>query len=127
MLAVLLLPPAAAFGLEDVRRMAEETEAQRTAKASAVRGLVHRSAHQQGFYRSPLNRVIALTVHAGLAALLYFGWKLGARALLTLVAGTIEWELQIFTRPTAALDLASGHAGSGLHVVPLPNGIALAG
>jgi hypothetical protein len=46
------------------------------------------------------------------------------------VAGTIEWELQIFTRPTAALDLASGHSGNGLrglHVVPLPNGIALAG
>ena len=47
-----------------------------------------------------------------------------------LVGGTIEWELQIFTRPTAALDLASGRSGSaigGLHVVPLPNGIALAG
>ena len=130
MLAVVLLPPAAAFGLEDVRRMPEETEAQRTAKASAVRGLFHRSVEQQRFYRSPLNHVIGLTVNAGLAALLYFGWKLGGRALLTLVAGTIEWELQIFTRPTAALDLASGHAGSGLHglhVVPLPNGIALAG
>jgi hypothetical protein len=130
MLAVLLLPPASAFGLEDVRRMPEETEAQRTAKGSALRGLFHRSVEQQRFYRSPLNHVIGLTVNAGLAALLYFGWKLGARALLTLVAGTIEWELQIFTRPTAALDLASGHAGSGaggLHVVPLPNGIALAG
>ena len=47
-----------------------------------------------------------------------------------LVEGTIEWELQIFTRPTAALDLASGRSGSpigGLHLVPLPNGIALAG
>jgi len=130
MLAVLLAPPAAAFGLEDIRRMPEETEAQRTAKASALRRVFDRSAEQQRFYRSPLNHVIGLTVNAGLAALLYFGWKLGGRALLTLVAGTIEWELQIFTRPTAALDVASGHAGSGLrgvHVVPLPNGIALAG
>ena len=69
-------------------------------------------------------------MNAGLAALLYFGWKLGGRALLMLVGGTIEWELQIFTRPTEALDLASGRSGSeihGLHVVPLPNGIALAG
>ena len=85
---------------------------------------------QQRFYRSPLNHVIGLTVNAGLPALLYFGWKLGGRALLTLAAGTVEWELQILTRPTAALDLASGHGGSelrGLHVVPLPNGIALAG
>jgi len=130
MLAVLLQPPAAAFGLEDIRRMPEETEAQRTAKASALRELFDRSVDQQRRYRSPLNHAIGLTVNAGLAALLYFGWKLGARALLTLVAGTIQWELQIFTRPTAALDLASGRPASalrGLHVVPLPNGIAVAG
>ncbi len=130
MLAVLLVPPAAAFGLEDIRRMPEETEAQRTAKASALHSLFDRSVEQQRFYRSPLNHVVGLTVNAGLAALLYFGWKLGARALLMLVGGTIEWELQIFTRPTAALDLASGRAESpirGLHVVPLPNGLALAG
>ena len=130
MLGVLLLPPAAAFGLDDIRRMPEETDAERAAKASALRALFHRSVEQQRFYRSPLNHVIGLTVNAGLAALLYFGWKLGGRALLNLVAGTIEWELQIFTRPTAALDLATGHGKSevhGLHVVPLPNGIALAG
>lgn len=133
MLAVLLVPPAAAFGLEDIRRMPEETEAQRTAKASALRGLFDRSVEQERFYRSPLNHVIGLTVNAGLAALLYFGWKLGGRALLILVAGTIEWELQIFTRPTAALDLATGRTEPGLlglrglHVVPLPNGLAVAG
>jgi hypothetical protein len=85
---------------------------------------------QQRCHRSPLNHVVGLTVNAGLAALLYFGWKLGGRALLMLVGGTIQWELQIFTRPTAALDLASGQSGSairGLHVVPLRNGITLAG
>jgi len=110
--------------------MPEETEAQRTAKSAAVRSVFQRSVDQQRFYRSPLNHVIGLTVNAGLAALLYFGWKLGARALLTLAAGTIEWELQIFTRPTAALDLATARSASppsGLHVVPLPNGLALAG
>lgn len=109
--------------------MPEDTEAQR-AKASALHSLFDRSVEQQRFYRSPLNHVVGLSVNAGLAALLYFGWKLGGRALLMLVGGTIEWELQIFTRPTAALDLASGRSGSaigGLHVVPLPNGIALAG
>ena len=64
------------------------------------------------------------------AALLYFGWKLGGRALLVLISGTISWEVQIFTRPTAALDLATARSESalgGLHVVPLPNGLALAG
>ena len=130
MLAVLLAPPAAAFGVDDIRRMPEETEAQRAAKASVLHSLFDRAVEQQRFYRSPLNHVIGLSVNAGLAALLYFGWKLGGRALLMLVGGTIEWELQIFTRPTAALDLASGRSGSeiqGLHVVPLPNGIALAG
>jgi hypothetical protein len=130
MLAVLLAPPAAAFSLDDIRRMPEETEAQRAAKASAVRSLFDRAVDQQRYYRSPLNHIIGLSVNAGLAALLYFGWKLGGRALLMLVGGTIEWELQIFTRPTAALDLASGRSGSairGLHVVPLPNGVALAG
>ena len=130
MLAVLLQPPAAAFGLEDIRRMPEETDAQRAAKAEALHSLFDRSVEQQRFYRSPLNHVVGLTVNAGLAALLYFGWKLGGRALLMLVGGTIEWELQIFTRPTEALDLASGRSGiaiGGLHVVPLPNGLALAG
>jgi hypothetical protein len=69
-------------------------------------------------------------MNAGLAALLYFGWKLGGRALLVLIGGTISWEVQIFTRPTAALDLATARSESalgGLHVVPLPNGLALAG
>jgi len=130
LLAVLFLPPAGAFGLDDIRRMPEGTEAERVAKASALRTLFDRSVDQQRFYRSPLNHVVGLTVNAGLAALLYFGWKLGGRALLTLVGGTIEWELQIFTRPTEALDLASGRRDSGirgLHVVPLPNGLALAG
>ena len=125
LLAVLLLPPAAGWGLEDIRRMPEETEAQRTAKASALRGLFDRSVEQQRFYRSPLNHVIGLTVNAGLAALLYFGWKLGGRALLVLISGTISWEVQIFTRPTAALDLATARSESalgGLHVVPLPTG-----
>ena len=135
MVALLLAPPAAAFGLEDIRRMPEDTEAQRAAKASALRSLFDRAVEHQRFYRSPLNHVVGLTVNAGLAALLYFGWKLGGRALLMLVGGTIQWELQIFTRPTDALDLASGRLAPGdaessirgLHVVPLPNGIALAG
>ena len=130
MIAVLLTPPAAAFGLEEVRRMPEDTSEQRQAKAAALRGLFRRAAEQERFYRSPLNHVVGLTVNAGLAAILYFGFKLGGRALLTLVGGTLEWEMQIFTRPTAALDLATSQPGSGLqglHVVPLPNGIALAG
>lgn len=130
MLAVLLAPPAAAFGLDEIRAMPEDTLARREAKAAALRTLFQRAADQQHFYRSALNHVVGLTVNAGLAALLYFGFKLGGRALLTLAGGTIEWELQIFTRPTAALDHATAHPGSGLqglHVVPLPNGLALAG
>ena len=78
--------------------MPEETEAQRTAKASALRGLFDRSVEQERFYRSPLNHVIGLTVNAGLAALLYFGWKLGGRALM-LVGGTIEWEVESLPGP----------------------------
>ena len=118
MLAVLLTPPAAAFGLEDIQRMPEETEAQRTAKASALRGVFERSVEQQRFYRSPLNHVIGLTVNAGLAALLYFGWKLGGRALLMLVGGTIQWELQIFTRPiqdrpTMFIEVIQRHGSQG--------------
>lgn len=130
MIAVLLTPPAAAFGLEEVRRMPEDTPEQRQAKAAALRSLFRRAAEQERYYRSPLNHVVGLAVNAGLAAILYFGFKLGGRALLTLAGGTLEWEMQIFTRPTAALDLATSHPGSGLqglHIVPLPNGIALAG
>jgi hypothetical protein len=130
MLALVFSPPAAAFGLDEIRRMPEDTEAQREAKAAAARALFRRSVEQQRFYRSPLNHAVGLTVNAGLSALLYFGWKLGSRALLMLVAGTIQWEVQIFTRPTAALDLATARGGmafKGLQIVPLPNGIALAG
>ncbi len=131
-IAVLLDPPAAAYGLDDVRAMPELTPAQREAKAAALQALFRRSVEQERFYRSALNHVIGLTVNAGLAALLYFGFKLGGRALLTLVGGTLEWEAQIFTRPNHALDLAKAqaHPGSGLqglHIVPLPNGLALAG
>ncbi len=130
MLAVLLLPPPATYGLDAIRAMPEETEEQRAAKGRALRELFDRAAKAERFYRSPLNHVLGLTVNAGLAALLYFGFKLGGRALLVLVAGTIEWELQIFTRPTAALDTATSRSGNGLqglHHVPLPNGLALAG
>jgi len=130
MLSIIFAPPAAAFGLDDIRRMPEDTEAQREAKASAARALFNRSVEQQRWYRSPLNHAIGLTVNAGLSALLYFGWKLGGRALLMLVAGTIQWEAQIFTRPTASLDLATARGGTvfkGLQIIPLPNGIAVAG
>ena len=43
MLAVLLQPPAGAFGLEDIRRMPEESDAQRAAKAKALHSLFDRS------------------------------------------------------------------------------------
>jgi hypothetical protein len=113
MLAVLLVPPAAAFGLEEIQVMPESTPAEREAKAAALRNLFHRAVEQQRFYRSPLNHVVGLTVNAGLAALLYFGFKLGAGAAR---AGGRHhrWELQIFTRPTAALDAATSRPGSGL-------------
>jgi hypothetical protein len=131
-IAVLLTPPAAAYGLDDVRSMPELTPAQREAKAAALQALFQRSVEQERFYRSALNHVIGLTVNAGLAAILYFGFKLGGRALLTLVGGTLEWEAQIFTRPTAALDHAKKTAHEegglqGLHIVPISNGLALAG
>jgi hypothetical protein len=131
-IAVLLTPPAAAYELGDVRAMPERTPAQREAKAAALRVLFQRSVEQERFYRSALNHALGLTVNAGLAAILYFGFKLGGRALLTLIAGSLEWETQIFTRPTAALDhaKATAHDGSGLqgiHVVPIPNGLAIAG
>ena len=130
-IAVLLTPPAAAYGLEDVRAMPEATQAQREAKAAALRALFQRSVEQERFYRSALNHVLGLTVNAGLAAILYFGFKLGGRALLTLVGGTLEWEAQIFTRPTAALDHATAQPGSGglqgFRIVPTANGFAVAG
>ena len=109
-MAVLIDAPAAAYGLDDVRAMPEDTGPQREAKAAALRALFQRSVEQERFYRSVLNHVVGLTVNAGLAAILYFGFKLGGRALLTLIAGTLEWETQIFTRPTAALDLATASA-----------------
>jgi hypothetical protein len=131
-MAVLIDAPAAAYGLDDVRAMPEDTGPQREAKSAALRALFQRSVEQERFYRSALNHVVGLTVNAGLAAILYFGFKLGGRALLTLTAGTLEWETQIFTRPTAALDLAtaSAHPEKGLqgfHIVPIPNGLAIAG
>ncbi|HSP20534.1 MAG TPA: hypothetical protein VLQ79_13515, partial [Myxococcaceae bacterium] len=131
-IATLLDPPAAAYGFEDVRVMPEATPAQRAAKAAAIQGLFQRSVKQERFYRSALNHVIGLTVNAGLAAILYFGFKLGGRALLTLVGGTISWEAQIFTRPTHALDHADGAAAGdsgaqGLRIVPTANGFAVAG
>jgi hypothetical protein len=128
--AVLLTPPAATFGLADIRAMPEATQEQRDAKAAAMRALFARAVDQERYYRSALNHVIGLTVNAGLAAILYFGFKLGARALLTLVGGTLSWEAQIFTRPTGALDHAKAHPGTGLQglrIVPIPNGLALAG
>jgi len=129
-MATLLDPPAAAYGFADVRVMPETTPAQRAAKAAAVQALFERSVKQQRFYRSALNHAIGLTVNAGLAAILYFGFKLGGRALLMLVGGTLSWEAQIFTRPTGALDHANATAGAGVQgfrIVPTANGFAVAG
>jgi len=128
MLGVLLFPPPAAYGLDAIRTMPEETEEQRAAKSGALRALFDRAASAERFYRSPLNHVIGLTVNAGLAAILYFGYKLGGRALLTLVAGSAIWEAQIWTHPTAARDTAEA-LKPGLHVqwVFLGNGIGLIG
>lgn len=131
-MATLIDPPAAAYNLDDVRAMPEATPAQREAKAAALRLLYQRSVKQERFYRSALNHAIGLTVNAGLAAILYFGFKLGGRALLTLVGGTISWEAQIFTRPTHALDHAdaadpASGAVQGFRIVPTANGFAVAG
>jgi len=130
MLAVLLLPPPATYGLDAIRAMPEETEEQRAAKGRALRELFDRAAKAERFYRSPLNHIIGLTVNAGLSAILYFGYKLGGRALLTLVAGSAIWEAQIWTHPTAARDAADALGkGPGLQarVVFLGNGLGIAG
>lgn len=128
MLAVLLLPPAPVFGIDAIRAMPEDTEAQRAAKGRALSELFDRAARQERWYRSPWNHVIGLTVNASLAAILYFGYKLGGRALLTLAGGSALWEAQIWTHPTAARDAADAST-VGLRVAPvlLPNGFGLAG
>ena len=128
MLAVLLFPPAAAYGLDAIRAMPEDTDAHRAAKARALDALFERAASGERWYRSPWNHVLGLTVNAGLSAILYFGYKLGGRALLTLVAGSAIWEAQIWTHPTAARDAADA-AKPGLRVqwMFLGNGIGLAG
>ena len=128
MLAVLFFPPAAAYGLDDIRAMPEDSDAQRAAKDEALRALFERAANGERFYRSPLNHVLGLTVNAGLSAILYFGYKLGGRALLTLVGGSAIWEAQIWTHPTAARDAADA-VKPGLRVqwMFLGNGIGLAG
>jgi hypothetical protein len=128
MLGVLLFPPPAAYGLDAIRTMPEDTEEERAAKGRALRALFDHAAAEERFYHSPLNHVIGLTVNAGLAAILYFGYELGGRALLTLVAGSAIWEAQIWTHPTAARDAAED-AAPGLRVqwVFLGNGIGLAG
>ena len=67
MLAVLLFAPPAAYGLDAIRAMPEETEEQRAAKGRALRELFERAAKAERFYRSPLNHVIGLVVNASLA------------------------------------------------------------
>jgi hypothetical protein len=66
MLAVLLFAPPAAYGLDEIRALPEDTDEERAAKGRALRALFDRAAKQEGFYRSPLNHVIGLTVNAGL-------------------------------------------------------------
>jgi hypothetical protein len=130
MLAVLLRPPPAAYGLDAIRAMPEATEAERAAKVRALRDLFDRAASEERFYRSPLNHLIGLGVNAGIAAFLYFGYKLGGRALVTLLAGSAIWEAQVWTHPTAARDradaLPSG-PGPQAHWIFLGNGVGLAG
>jgi hypothetical protein len=130
MLAVLLFPPPAAYGLDAIRAMPEETEEQRAAKGRALRELFERAAKAERFYRSPLNHVIGLVVNASLASILYFGYKLGGRALLTLIGGSAIWEAQIWTHPAAARDAAEALGkGSGLQarLVFLGNGLGISG
>ncbi len=130
MLAVLLRPPPAAFGLEAIRAMPEDTELERAAKASALRELFERAVSEERFYRSPLNHVIGLTVNAGLAALLYFGYHLGARALLGLIAGSATWEAQVLTHPTGARDASESlrlETSPRVHFILLGHGVALGG
>jgi hypothetical protein len=130
MLAVLLLPPPAAYGLDAIRAMPEGTDEERAAKSQALRELFDRAAKEERRYRSPLNHVLGLTVNAGLAAILYFGYKLGGRALLTLVAGSAIWEAQIWTHPAAANDASEAlRTGPGFQarVVFLGNGVGLVG
>jgi hypothetical protein len=127
MLAVLLFPPPAAFGLDAIRGMPEDTEEQRAAKGRALRELFDRAAKQERFYRSTLNHVIGLTVNASLAAILYFGYKLGGRALLTLVAGSAIWEAQVWTHPAAARDAAATEPGLRVSWTFTGNGVGIAG
>jgi hypothetical protein len=130
LLAVLFRPPPAAFGLDAIRALPEGTEEERRAKNEALHALFDRAVAEERFYRSPLNHVIGLTVNAGIAALLYFGYHLGTRALITLFAGSAVWEAQVLTHPAAARDAAAGfRSPPALRAqwVFLGNGIAVAG
>ncbi len=130
LLAIVLRPPPAAFGLDAIRALPEGTEEERRAKNEALRALFDRAVAEEGFYRSPLNHVIGLTVNAGIAALLYFGYRLGTRALITLFAGSAVWEAQVLTHPAGARDAAEGlrpRPALRAQWVFLGNGIALAG
>ena len=128
MLGVLLFPPPAAYGLDAVRAMPEDTEEQRAAKRRALGELFDREASRERWYHSPWNHVIGLAVNAGFSAILYFGYKLGGRAPLTLTAGSAIWEAQIWTHPTAARDTADSLAGGlRIHPVFFGNGVGIAG
>lgn len=133
LLTILLRPPPAAFGLDGIRALPEGTEDERRIKSEALRALFDRAVAEERFYRSPLNHVIGLTVNAGLAALLYFGYHLGTRALITLFAGSAVWEAQVLTHPAAAAEaaVAAGASMGGtqgtLRWVLFGNGVALEG
>jgi hypothetical protein len=130
LLAIVLRPPPAAFGLDAIRALPEGTEEERRAKNEALRALFDRAVAEERFYRSPLNHLIGLTVNAGIAGLLYFGYHLGTRALITLFAGSAIWEAQVLTHPATARDAADGlRSRPALRAqwVFLGNGIALAG
>jgi hypothetical protein len=130
LLAIVLRPPPAAFGLDAIRALPEATEEERRAKNRALRALFDRAVAEERFYRSPLNHVIGLTVNAGIAALLYFGYHLGTRALITLFGGSAVWEAQVLTYPAKARDAADGlrpQPALRAQWVFLGNGIAVSG
>jgi hypothetical protein len=129
LISTLAFPPPVVNGVGAVLAMPERTPAERETKTQAIRALFAAEVSKERFYSSPLNHIVGLAVNAGVSAYLYWALHLGGRALLNLIAGSVIWEAQIFTHPSAATRLSIELQKSSVQIglVPLGTGVAVVG
>ncbi|MFO0572035.1 MAG: hypothetical protein U0263_40810 [Polyangiaceae bacterium] len=126
---MLLQPRTAITASSSTRALDASTPAARRLRLRRAEALLDQIAQEEIEGRSWVPHVAGASVNLAGSAVLWIGYGRYLSGWLNLLGGTLVTELQIATRPTAAIALSERHRPQrvSLWLVPTPGGAAVGG